>query len=97
MGGDVLTLEEVGATIKVFSLTIARDNEYEEEVHFDMKSIERKKLLVGSAVQSPLNVLLGLKSMPKIVNGKVIAGESTSARLTLLKKLPFLDRKPTLN
>ena len=50
-----------------------------------------------SAVQSPLSVLRGLKSMPKIVNGKVIAGESTSARLTLLKKLPSLDRKPTLN
>jgi len=95
--GDVLTLEEVGATIKVFSLTIVRDNEYEEEVHFDMKSNERKKLLVGSAVQSPLNVLLGLKSIPKIVNGKVIAGESTSARLTLLKKLPLMDRKPTIN
>ena len=35
--------------------------------------------------------------MPKIVNGKVIAGVTTSARLTLLKKLPILDRKPTLN
>ena len=42
-------------------------------------------------------MLLGLKSIPKIVNGKVIAGDTTSARLTLLKKLPVLDRKPSLN
>ena len=50
-----------------------------------------------SAVRSPLSVLLRLKSMPKIVNGKVIAGEPRSARLTLLKKLPVLGKKPTLN
>ena len=50
-----------------------------------------------SAIRSPLSVLLGLKSMPKVVNGKVIAGDTTSARLTLLKKLPVLDRKPSLN
>ena len=50
-----------------------------------------------SAVQNPLSVLLGLKSIPKIVNGKVIAGDTTSARLTLLKKLPPLDSKPSLN
>lgn len=42
-------------------------------------------------------MLLGLKSLPKIFNGKVIAGESKSARLTLLKKLPVFDKKPTLN
>ena len=35
--------------------------------------------------------------MPKIINGKVIAGDTTSARLTLLKKLPVLGRKPSLN
>jgi len=105
---DVLELiEENGAIIKVLSLTVERDkstkakwallNEYEEEEDFDMTSINGKKLLVGSAVRSPLSVLLGLKSMPKIVNGKVIAGEPRSARLTLLKKLPVLGKKPTLN
>ena len=50
-----------------------------------------------SAVQNPLSVLLGLKSIPKIVNGKVIAGDTSSTRLTLLKKLPVLGRKPSLN
>ena len=50
-----------------------------------------------SAVRNPLSVLLGLKSIPKIVNGKVIAGDTASARLTLLKKLPVLDKKPSLN
>ena len=50
-----------------------------------------------SAVQTPLSVLRELKSMPKIVNGIVIAGDSTSAGLTMLKKLPVLDKKSTLN
>ena len=35
--------------------------------------------------------------MPKIVDEKVIAGDTASARLTLLKKLPVLDGKPSLN
>ena len=54
-------------------------------------------IFLNSAVHNPLSVLLGLKSIPKIVNGKVIAGDTTSARLTLLKKLPVWDRKPSLN
>ena len=29
--------------------------------------------------------------MPKIVGGKIIAGDSSNARVTLLKKLPDLD------
>jgi len=75
----------------------AEDKEYEKKVELDMKSIDGEKLLVGSAVQNPLNVLLGSKSIPNLVNGKVIAGDTTSARLTLLKKLPVLDRKQSLN
>jgi len=75
----------------------AEDNEYEEKVALDMKSTNGGKLLVGSAIQSPLHVLLGLKSIPKIVNGKVIAGDTSNAQLTLLKKLPVLGRKPSLN
>ena len=65
------------------------DSDYLIIQHFHIFSI--------SAVKSPLNVLLGLKSIPKIVSGKVIAGDTTSARLTLLKKLPILDRKSSLN
>ena len=65
----------------------------------DFDYLNNKKFHISSisAVGSPLSVLLGLKSMPKIVNGKVIAGEPRSARLTLLKKLPVLGKKPTLN
>ena len=64
---------------------------------FDCLINKKFHIFAISAVRSPLSVLLGLKSMPKIVNGKVIAGESRSAGLTLLKKLPGLDKKPTLN
>ena len=65
----------------------------------DFDYLNNKKFHIStiSAVGSPLSVLLGLKSMPKIVNGKVIAGEPRSARLTFLKKLPVLGKKPTLN
>ena len=30
--------------------------------------------------------------MPKIVGGKIIAGDSTNVRVTLLKKLPDMDK-----
>lgn len=34
-----------------------------------------------------------MKSMPEIVGGKIIAGDSTNVQVTLLKKLPDLERK----
>ena len=34
--------------------------------------------------------------MPKIVDEKIITGETTSARLLQLNKLPVLDEKPSL-
>ena len=49
-----------------------------------------------SAAHNPLSVLLGLlgmKSMPKIARGKIIAGDSTNVQVTLLKKLPHLKKK----
>ena len=49
-----------------------------------------------SAIQSPLSVLLGMKSMPKIVGGKIIAGDSTNVQVTVLKKLPDLEKKTEL-
>ena len=37
-----------------------------------------------------------MKSMPKIVGGKIIAGDSTNVQVTVLKKLPDLKKKPEL-
>ena len=34
-----------------------------------------------------------MKSMPEIVGGKIIAGDSTNVQVTLLKKLPDLEKK----
>ena len=35
-----------------------------------------------------------MKSMPKIVSGKIIAGDSTNVQVTILKKLPNLEKNP---
>ena len=34
--------------------------------------------------------------MPKIARGKIIAGDSTNVQVTLLKKLPDLEKIPEL-
>ena len=33
-----------------------------------------------------------MKSMPKIVGGKIVAGDSTNVQVTLLKNLPDLEK-----
>merc|ERR1712212_209863 len=71
-------------------------NEYEEEIELYTTRNNAQKLRRGSAVESPLSVLLGMKSMPKIVRGQIIAGDSTNVQVTLLKKLPHLEKKPEL-
>ena len=60
-------------------------------LNFELCDYNQFHIFLISAVQSPLNVLLGLESMPKIVGGMIIAGDSSNARVTLLKKLPDLD------
>merc|ERR1712136_215248 len=71
-------------------------NEYEEKIDLNMERNNAQKIQVGSAVQSPLSVLLRMKSMPPIIGGKIIAADSANVQLTLLKKLPNLEKKPEL-
>ena len=42
-------------------------------------------------------VLLGMKSVPKIVSGKIIAGDSTNVQVTIFKQLPDLEKMPELS
>ena len=37
-----------------------------------------------------------MKSMPPIIGGKIIAGDSANVQLTLLKKLPNMEKKPEM-
>ena len=37
-----------------------------------------------------------MKSIPTIVSGKIIAGDSTNVQVTILKKLPDLEKNPEL-
>merc|ERR1712136_242785 len=70
--------------------------EYEEKIDLNMERNNAQKMQVGSAVQSPLSVLLEMKSMPPIIGGKIIAADSANVQLTLLKKLPNLGKKPEM-
>merc|ERR1712136_465339 len=58
-------------------------NEYEEKIDLNMERNNAQKMQVGSAVQSPLSVLRGMKSMPPIIGGKIIAGDSANVQLTI--------------
>merc|ERR1712136_522257 len=70
--------------------------EYEEKIDLNMERNNAQKMQVGRAVQSPLSVLLEMKSMPPIIGGKIIAGDSANVQLTVLKKLPNLEKKPEM-
>merc|ERR1712126_363838 len=80
----------------VYEEKIDDANEYEEKIDLNMERNNAKKMQVGSAVQSPLSVLLRMKSMPPIIGGKIIAADSANVQLTVLKKLPNLEKKPEM-
>merc|ERR1712136_722180 len=97
VGGDVVFLTSFdGPEVVDYDDRIIDYDEYEEKIDLNMERNNAQKIQVGSAVQSPLSVLLRMKSMPPIIGGKIIAADSANVQLTLLKKLPNLEKKPEL-
>merc|ERR1712136_219479 len=95
-GGGIVIQGYDGPEVVDYDDRIIDYDEYEEKIDLNMERNNAQKMQVGRAVQSPLSVLLEMKSMPPIIGGKIIAGDSANVQLTLLKKLPNLEKKPEM-